>query len=141
MMCSAMAFANDVTVNNMQVRELLPMAKTTAGYFSITNDSTQLITLTGASCDCAEDVQLHQHTYSDDMMKMRRVDEVAIPVGETVTFEPSGYHLMMFKPSKLKLKRDNEVVVTLRFKHRKPVNIKAQVYSLMDESHHSHSHH
>jgi copper(I)-binding protein len=41
-------------------------------------------------------VEVHQHIHEDGVMKMRQVAHLQIPANGQVTFEPGGYHIMLF---------------------------------------------
>ena len=92
---TATADAPRVEIGNAYIRPPLAGRDVAAGYF----DATALgadATLVGASSDIASRVELHTHTMEGGAMRMRQVDSVPLPQGETVNFAPGGYHLMMF---------------------------------------------
>jgi len=66
----------------------------TAGYLTI--EAADADALTGAVSPSAERIELHTHINDDGVMRMRAVDRVELPAGETVRFEPGGLHLMVF---------------------------------------------
>ncbi|WP_371396311.1 copper chaperone PCu(A)C [Fretibacter rubidus] len=68
---------------------------TSAGFMTLQNkgDDARLI---AASSPISETVEIHTHLKEDGVMKMRRIDGIDIPSGQTVVLEPGGYHLMMF---------------------------------------------
>jgi copper(I)-binding protein len=49
----------------------------------------------------AEVVELHTHVEEGGMMRMRRIERIALPVGESVQLQPGGLHVML-----IGLKRD-----------------------------------
>lgn len=63
---------------------------------TLTNVGTTAITLTGATTEAARAAEIHEHVMNDGMMRMRRVPELMIDVGETVIFRPGSFHVMMF---------------------------------------------
>ena len=72
---------------------LVPGQANAAGYLSLS--ATANDALVGAISDCCTRVEIHEMTMDGDVMRMRQVDEVALPAGETVTFAPMGYHIML----------------------------------------------
>lgn len=74
----------------------LPGAVTAAVYASFINEGRTDVLLTGASSDAAERVEIHESTVEDGIARMRPVDRVVIPTGETVDFAPRSHHLMLF---------------------------------------------
>jgi len=70
--------------------------------------------LVGAESDAAVTVEIHE-TYRDmNMMMMRAVRKIDVPVGSKIELKPGGYHVML-----LNLKRDlkvgESISVTLHF--------------------------
>ena len=66
-----------------------------AAYLEVHNTGGKDASLISASSDISETVELHEHTMSDGMMRMRKMERIIIPPGATMTFEPGGKHLML----------------------------------------------
>ena len=73
----------------------------------------------------AASVELHSMTMDGDVMKMRQVDAIDLPAGQTVELKPGGYHLMLIGlkaplkagdkfPLTLKFEKAGEVIVTVK---------------------------
>lgn len=89
-----------VTETSLSITETLinpPLAgrDVAAGYFMGVSAG-QDDRLISASADFADATEVHTHLMEDGVMKMREVEAVEFPDGETVTFKRGGYHLMMF---------------------------------------------
>lgn len=81
--------------------------------------------LLSASADAvATSVQLHLMSMEGNVMKMRQVDDIALPAGKVVDLKPGAYHLMLVGlkapltagakfPMKLKFEKAGEVEVTV----------------------------
>ncbi|WP_417657892.1 copper chaperone PCu(A)C [Pseudidiomarina aestuarii] len=95
-LASPWALAADVEISNAWIKESIPGTENGAGYLTLTNVGTTAITLTGAATEAARAAEIHEHVMNDGMMRMRRVPELAIDVGETVIFRPGSFHVMMF---------------------------------------------
>jgi copper(I)-binding protein len=52
--------------------------------------------LVGARSPVAGRIEIHTMAMEDGTMRMRKVDEILVPAGETVQLERGGDHLMMF---------------------------------------------
>ncbi|NBC20172.1 MAG: copper chaperone PCu(A)C [Alphaproteobacteria bacterium] len=52
--------------------------------------------LVGARSTIAERIEIHTMEMTDGKMRMRKVEDIQIPAGETVQLERGGDHLMMF---------------------------------------------
>lgn len=87
--------ADHITVELAVARAVAPGAPVGGAYMQVTNGDDTSHALVAARSDIAEHVELHNHVMEDGMMKMRRMDSVPLPAGETVTFEPGGLHVML----------------------------------------------
>jgi hypothetical protein len=83
-------------VEDPWIREAPPGRDVTAAYLRIHNPDAEDLTLVAAASPAAGRVELHEHRREDGMMRMRQVDRVVVPAGETVAFAPGGLHLMLF---------------------------------------------
>ena len=98
-----LAFAAPASAHEFKVGDLVvdhPMAFETAatamsggGYLTVTNTGTTDDRLIAVEADFPR-VMLHTTEMTDGVAKMRHVDGVDIPAGETVTLAPGGYHVM-----------------------------------------------
>lgn len=77
-------------------RPLPPVVPSGAAYLQIENRGSNQEILVAAHSPIAEKVEVHEHVHLDGLMKMQKVDQLAIPPGDEVVFEPGGYHFMMF---------------------------------------------
>ncbi|WP_429912783.1 copper chaperone PCu(A)C [Glycocaulis sp.] len=84
----------------------------TAGYVSLRAgaEDDQLV---GASSPIASRVELHTMEDDGEVMRMRQVEAIDLPAGETVALAPGGDHLMIFGVDTASL--DGEVEMTLEF--------------------------
>lgn len=121
--------AAEVEVANAWVKESIPGTENGAGYFTISNTGSSVITIVGAATDASRAIEVHQHVMRDGMMRMRRVPELTLEAGETVVFQPGGYHLMMFGV-KNEFKPGDRVEFTLHFSDGDSVSFDAEVRSV-----------
>jgi len=119
--CAAMpAQAEDVTVGALKISA--PWARATpkgasvgGGYMTIANIGSEPDRLLGGSSAIAQEVQVHEMTMDNGVMKMRPVaGGLEIKPGQTVTLKPGGYH-MMFMRLTHQLKQGEHFKVTLDF--------------------------
>jgi len=97
MVVSAHLAAAELQVANARIRQLLPGQHRTAGYFDVTNNGAEPVTLVGAACSAAAAIEMHTIIRDGDVVRMRRVEKVVVAPGETVRFEPGGLHLMLLR--------------------------------------------
>ncbi|WP_018872065.1 copper chaperone PCu(A)C [Thioalkalivibrio sp. ALJ16] len=66
----------------------------TGGYFVLRNTGEQDYRIVAAEAPISRVVELHEHAHVDGVMRMRQVDGLDLPAGETLVLEPGGLHLM-----------------------------------------------
>ena len=88
--------AGEITVTSPWARATPGGLKIGAAYLALTNRGAAPDRLLRAQTTVAERVELHTTVTEDGMMRMRTVDSVAMPPGQTVRFDPAtGLHLML----------------------------------------------
>ncbi|WP_428610341.1 copper chaperone PCu(A)C [Sedimenticola sp.] len=87
--------AEQVTVADAYVRAVPPGQTNSASFMTLTNTSSNDIVLKGVESPAAKAVELHTHTMSDGMMRMRQVEKIDLPAGQNVKLQPGGLHVMM----------------------------------------------
>ncbi|WP_394699205.1 copper chaperone PCu(A)C [uncultured Vibrio sp.] len=137
---TTVASAHEYTTNSIRIdhpwsREAPPNATVIAGFFQLKNLSTRDDFLISASTPIAERVEIHQHDMSDGVMKMKKIDNVRVGTMKNVTFEPGGYHLMIFNPEQ-SFKQGERFPMTLEFRNAGKVDIELAV----EANSHTHSH-
>ena len=114
------AQAADVTADSLKISA--PWARATpkgasvgGGYMTITNSGTASDRLIGGAADVARSFEVHEMKMDGGVMKMRPVaNGIEIKPGQTVTLEPSGYHVMLVG-LKQQLKQGEHFKATLEF--------------------------
>ncbi|HZY21463.1 MAG TPA: DUF1775 domain-containing protein [Beijerinckiaceae bacterium] len=116
-------------------------AQVAGGFMRITNTGTTPDRLVGGTSSIAGRFQLHAMSMTDNVMRMRELDNgLAIRPGETVELKPGGFHLM-FLDLKQSLKEGQTVKGTLVFEKAGTVEVEYGVRSIAargDEGEHRH---
>ncbi len=87
------AFAQ-TTVSAPWARATVPQQSASGAFMQVRSaDKARLV---AASSPLAASVQLHKMEMDGHMMKMREVDGIDLPAGETVSLASGGYHVMLF---------------------------------------------
>lgn len=107
-------------------REMPPVAPTAAAYFVIHNKGSEADRLLSASTPVAGKAELHEHVHADGVMKMQQVQDVVIPAGGEVKFEPMGYHVMLLDV-KQQAKDGERFPLTLNFEKAGKVEVQVAV--------------
>lgn len=84
-----------IEISSVHIKPPFPGKDVAAGFFSITNHGAD-DRLIAASSPISGNVEIHTHLNDNGVMKMRQIDGVDLPSGETIEFRPGSYHLMMF---------------------------------------------
>ncbi|HZT55052.1 MAG TPA: copper chaperone PCu(A)C [Burkholderiaceae bacterium] len=71
-------------------------------------------------------VELHAMRMDGDVMRMRQVDAIALPAGQTVELKPGGFHIM-FVGLKAPLKAGDKFPMTLTFEKAGEVEVTVNV--------------
>jgi periplasmic copper chaperone A len=97
-----------------------------AAYLEIKSAAGVTDRLIGASSPVAGKVEVHTHLKEDGVMKMRRVDAVALKPGASHLLKPSGDHIMLMD-LKGPLKEGDLVALTLNFEKAGAITVDATV--------------
>ncbi|WDE04606.1 copper chaperone PCu(A)C [Thalassomonas viridans] len=126
-----------IAVDDGYVRETIPGTAISSAYMTITNNGDKALTLTGASSKRSPRIEIHEHTMSGGMMRMRQKASITIKAKESVTLQPSGLHLMVFDlPGPLK--QGENMPVTLHFSGQQDVKVELPVRGLKKKNNHHH---
>ena len=93
-----------------------------AGFMTIRNNGSQPDRLLSASTPAARVVELHTHIREGDVMRMRPVNDIPVPPGQTVHLRPGGLHVMLIGLTG-PLERGASVPLTLRFERAGEVEV------------------
>ena len=114
-----------VVVEDAWVRENIAPLEITAGYLVVRNEG-EATALVSARTDVAGVTELHVMVVQDDVMRMRKVDEIPVAGYGVTRLQPGGSHLML-----IGLTRDlvvgEEIGLVLEFDNGQTVEVKALV--------------
>lgn len=82
--------------------------------------------LIAARSPVAGNAEIHSHVMEQGIAKMRRVDAVAVPGGQSIVLRPSGYHIMLLD-LKQPLNEGDLAKVTLVFETAGEIEVDATV--------------
>jgi copper(I)-binding protein len=104
--------ADTVVASDVYARAVPPGQPNSAVFMVLRNDGPQDRALVAAASPVSETVELHTHRMEEGMMKMRQVEQITLPAGESVTLKPGGLHVMLIG-LRQQLQPGDEVAVTL----------------------------
>ncbi len=107
------------------------------GYFLLHNGTSAERSLVAVESAAADRVELHRSWLEGDVARMGRVESVAVAPDAHVTFEPGGYHLMLFglEPS------GDSVPLQLRFDDGSERTVEADLRAAAGGDPHEHHDH
>ena len=118
---TSQADGEGIVISAARILPPFPGRDIAAGYFEITNHGQSSDQLISASSPVSGIIEIHNHIEEDGVMKMRQVRAVDLPVGETVSFKPGSFHLMMFETNLPD--GEDSIPVTLNYKNSSPVTL------------------
>ncbi|PHR83467.1 MAG: hypothetical protein COA59_11630 [Colwellia sp.] len=121
-----------VSVEYAYIRSSIPGTTITSSYMTIENKGEKTVTLLGATSKISSRIEIHQHSMSDGMMRMRRLDSININAKQRIVLQPSGLHFMLFDIT-APLQAQQTVELTLNFSNKSLVTIQVPVYSPLQE--------
>lgn len=105
--------ATPVQVSGAWIRVAVKGQSGTGGFMQLL--STQSMTLTGFASEVAGSTELHEMKMDGNVMRMRPIESLSLPPGQTVSLRPGGHHLMLMG-LKQPLKDGDTVALTLLLK-------------------------
>ena len=103
-----------------------------AVYFQAHNGAEEEDRLIGVSTSAAGRAEIHEMVEQDGEMVMQHVGSVTIGPDEDVTFEPGGYHIMLFDLTE-PLEVDSTIPVVLEFELAGEIQVEAIVKPYVPE--------
>ena len=131
-----------IEISNARINPPLPGQTTGVAFMRLDNfgEDDRLLAITSP---ISGRIELHTHLNDDGIMKMRRVDGIALPQGDAVELKPGGFHVMLFKTNAA---LGDDAVLTLDFEKADDLTVVAPVLqrgevSSGEADHGSHSGH
>jgi copper(I)-binding protein len=124
--------AGDITISGAAARFLLE-GRPGAVFFTIDNKG-EADRIVAASSALTDRVELHTHTMSDGVMKMRQIEAIDVAASGKTELKSGGLHIMMFDVKPLP-EKGSMVPLTLTFEKAGKVDIKAMVTNKAGMSH------
>ena len=84
-------------IENAWIRQMPPGSGVSALYFEINNRGSEPDKLLSVNSPVSDKAEIHSTVFSNDngTAKMVKLQDVAIPAGEKISFSPGGIHIML----------------------------------------------
>lgn len=92
---STIASAELPQISDARIIQPPPGARVAAAYFTIHNNDTTPLTITGASSEEITNISLHLSSVVNDVARMEEQASITIEPGESLEFKQGSYHLML----------------------------------------------
>jgi copper(I)-binding protein len=79
-----------IQVSDAYAHPPIGAGKVAVAFMTLSNTADTDYRLLGATSDAFGRIELHTHLNEDGIMKMRKVDDIALPAGEKVSLKPGG---------------------------------------------------
>jgi copper(I)-binding protein len=116
-----------VEITDAWVRATVPGQQVAGAYLAIR--SARAAKLIGVKSPVAKSAEIHSMSNAGGVMRMRKLDGLALPAGERVELQPAGNHIMLFD-IKRQLQPGEKIPITLIVEERgkrKTVKVEAEV--------------
>ena len=133
----AAAAGERLRVSGAWVSPTVPGQPVAAAYMRLRSEQDAI--LVKIESDVSEAAAIHQMTTEFEVMRMRRVDQVELPAGQTVELAPGGRHAMLVDLRRpLKVGDTVKMTLTLRLKDGHTVRETVKVPVVRVEKHGGH---
>lgn len=133
----SLAFAYDYTIGDLTIlhpiaRETTAMARTSVGYFQVTNTGEVADKLLAVEADFPR-VMMHDTVMVGDVATMEHLMSVSIQPGDTISFQPGGKHIMFMGLDGDPFEIGEEVPAVLVFEKAGRLEIVFKVEEIADD--------
>ncbi|MCF3628586.1 MAG: copper chaperone PCu(A)C [Gammaproteobacteria bacterium] len=111
-----------IVIEKPWARASILQSRPGAAYLTIRNTGTKPDQLLKVTSPAAGMVMIHESSVSEGVAQMQGRDEVTIAPGAEVIFRPGGLHLMLMNLRE-KLRKGEELILTLEFEHAGKIDI------------------
>jgi len=88
-----------LVASDIVITEPVPGRHMSAGYISLTNNTSDAINITHVMSPEFDAVEMHESLVENGIAKMRRIEVLTIPANSSVSLQRGGKHLMLMRPT------------------------------------------
>lgn len=141
-----LANAHDIRLDDVRIAHPFatptpPGAPNGAAYLDITVEGDTPATLVGVSSSASRAVELHDMRMEGGNMQMRKLDQITIEPGDTLTMRPGGGQHLMLLGLEEPLRKGNTLPLTLEFAERGTLDVEVWVQEAHEGSEAADAHH
>jgi copper(I)-binding protein len=87
-----------LTVTDVAIARPKPGMQMTAGYFTLTNHTSETLKITKVTSPQFGSVEMHESVVEDGMARMYELGDLTLLPNQPLEFRPGGKHLMLMRP-------------------------------------------
>ena len=118
--------AGTLKIGHPWARMTAPGQPSGGAFLKLNNTGTAADRLLGGSTPLADHIELHSMSMEGNVMKMREVNAIDVPPGQTVELKPGAWHMMLIG-LKVPLKAGDKVPMTLKFEKAGEVKVELKI--------------
>lgn len=88
-----------VSISDVRIVAPAVRGNASVAYFSVDNNSDDMVTVSGVSSPQFGTVEMHETTIEGGVSRMRRIESINIAARSQMDFSPGGKHLMLMQPA------------------------------------------
>jgi copper(I)-binding protein len=88
-----------VTISDIVVNKPMPGMNMSAGYFTLTNHTSDTIVITAVTSPQFGSVEMHESVIEEGIARMVELGDLTLPPDSSIEFRPGGKHLMLMQPA------------------------------------------
>ncbi|MDX1352326.1 MAG: copper chaperone PCu(A)C [Thiomicrorhabdus sp.] len=126
----AASVADSIEVSDPYVRMVPPTAPATAAFMEIKNTGDKDHALVSAKAYINKTTELHNHIHDNGVMRMRQVQKIDLPAGQSTALKPGGFHIMLIGLN-APVQKDQVIKIDLTFDDGSTKTVEAKGRPLM----------
>jgi copper(I)-binding protein len=87
-----------LVISELEITQPMPGGHMSAGFFVVTNNTDELVRITGVASPQFASVEIHETTVTDGVSRMRELEALQVPAQGSIVLERGGKHLMLMQP-------------------------------------------
>lgn len=120
---NTLAFATDIGVKDVYIKQTPPNATNTAIFMKIYNTSHKNLALYKVETNLSNTAELHNNLREKNKIMMIQVPKILIKANSSIELKPGGYHIMVLN-LKNKIDANTSANITLYFDNNQSIELK-----------------
>jgi phosphatidylserine decarboxylase len=123
---SSVAASNHIFIRDAWIAEAPTVATNHAAYLILENLGQTTLDIISVTSPNYERVSVHRTMLVGDIARMEAIDSLTVPAGESITFTPGDFHLMLYNADRVLQAADN-IPIKILFSDGSSIDFTAEV--------------